>query len=251
MKQSIVGGIKQAIKLGLNLMGVYVARLPKGYKISGYRPNPFAGKTIQPWLEDEKTVSFFKQSQGYTCLTVESLYILMGWLNYALVLPGNVAEFGVYKGGSAILLAKKLMQSAPDKTLHLFDTFQGMPETDFSKDNYYQKGDFNDTSLTQVKNLFKEIDTQVKFHVGTFQETAHAVEDEKFCFAHVDADIYSAVKFATEFLYPRMVCGGAIVYDDYGWKDCAGAKLAVDEFYADKPERPVYMTTSQCLVIKR
>lgn len=245
--------MKQIIKRAFNLVGLSVSRLPKNHTEYNtiHRENPLAGQKIQPWLEDEETVSLFSLTKHRSSLAGDALYLLVGWLNYAMGLPGNLAEFGVYKGGSAIVLAKKLNQEAPDKILHLFDTFQGMPETDPSRDNYYQKGDFDDTSLEQVYHFLKEVESNVKFHAGIFQDTVHAVADEKFCWVHIDADIYSSVKFATEFMYPRLVSGGVIIYDDYGWKDCAGAKLAVDEFYADKPEVPVYLTTSQCVVIKR
>jgi O-methyltransferase len=48
-----------------------------------------------------------------------------------------------------------------------------------------------------------------------------------------------------------MVPGGIIVYDDYGFHSCTGAKIAVDEFYTGKEERPIYLPTGQCIVIKR
>ncbi len=40
-----------------------------------------------------------------------------------------------------------------------------------------------------------------------------------------------------------------MVFDDYGFESCPGAKQAVDEFFADKNERPWYLPTGQCVVI--
>jgi len=256
MWSKLLGGrVKRTIKAGFHLMGLEVSRLPRSGQGSRQsqvaRENPLAGVKIQPWFQDDHVVAFLRQGRGRSALTPEALYILIELLDYAADLPGNAAEFGVWRGGSAVLLAKRLEQRAPDKVLHLLDTFQGCPETDPSKDNYYRKGDFADTSLAEVQEFLKDVSAQIKFHVGLFQETVHEMADEIFCFAHVDCDIYSSVMYATEFVYPRMAVGGVIVYDDYGWEDCAGARLAVDEFYADKSAHPIYLPTSQCIIIKR
>ena len=37
--------------------------------------------------------------------------------------------------------------------------------------------------------------------------------------------------------------GAVIVYDDYGFPTCPGARKAVDDFFADKPEMPLVLTT--------
>jgi len=42
-----------------------------------------------------------------------------------------------------------------------------------------------------------------------------------------------------------------MVFDDYGFPTCRGAKAAVDEFFRDKRDCPVYLTTGQCFVLKR
>lgn len=41
-----------------------------------------------------------------------------------------------------------------------------------------------------------------------------------------------------------------MVFDDYGFLSCPGAKLAVDQFFSDKPEYPCHLPTGQCFVIK-
>jgi len=45
--------------------------------------------------------------------------------------------------------------------------------------------------------------------------------------------------------------GGVLLFDDYGYASCPGARAAVDEFFADKPEVPVAIATGQCSVQKR
>ncbi len=162
-------------------------------------------------------------------------------------LDGDIAEVGVYKGRTAKLLALTCEKS--NKNVHLFDTFAGMPEVNPAKDNCYQKGDFSDTSLAEVQAFLSDC-KNITIYPGFFPATAEPIKDKVFSFVHVDVDIYQSVLDCCRFFYPRLVSKGMMVFDDPGFADCAGAKIAVDEFFADK-EYPVYLATGQVLVIKR
>jgi len=142
-----------------------------------------------------------------------------------VMLPGEVAEVGVYRGGSAAVLCR----SFPTKTVHLFDTFSGIPDTPHWSDNYHKSGDFADTSLDQVEHALAEF-SNIEFHAGIFPETANGLEDKQFAFVHVDCDIHQSVRACCDFFWPRLVEGGVMAFDDYFAATCKGAKLAVDEF---------------------
>ena len=74
--------------------------------------------------------------------------------------------------------------------------------------------------------------------------------DRQFCFVYVDPDTYVTVKDAIAFFWPRMVYGGKMFFDDYGWEPCAGVKRAVDEaFSAD--QRQEILNYNTCIVTKR
>jgi O-methyltransferase len=45
--------------------------------------------------------------------------------------------------------------------------------------------------------------------------------------------------------------GAYMMFDDYGFLSCPGVKIAVDDFFKNKPETPLYVATGQCLVIKQ
>jgi len=77
------------------------------------------------------------------------------------------------------------------------------------------------------------------------------MEAERFCFVHVDADIYRSVLDACAFFWPRLSPGGVLVFDDYGFESCPGAKRAVDEYFAGAMDRPWYLPSGQCVVVKR
>jgi O-methyltransferase len=141
-------------------------------------------------------------------------------------LDGAVAEVGVYQGGSAMELSKAL----PEKQLHLFDTFKGMPKTNPKIDGH-RKGDFGDTSLEDVKRLFQK---RINVHIwpGLFPDSAEELTEDEFCLVHVDVDIYKSTKAVIEFFWPKLVSGGVMVFDDYNSIKCEGTNKAVDEFFA-------------------
>ncbi len=201
---------------------------------------------ITPWNEDEVFLAVMRSIEDHTLVDPVRCYMIYQLANQALNIEGDVAEVGVYKGGTAKLIAGIFQKTR--KEIHLFDTFLGMPETDPAKD-LVTKGDFSDTSLEQVASFLSEF-KNVRLYKGIFPETADAIRDKSFSIVHLDVDIYSSVYNGVEYFYPRMSKGGILVFDDYGFKTCPGAKQAVDIFFAAKPEVPCYLPTGQAIVIK-
>jgi len=129
----------------------------------------------------------------------------------------------------------------------LFDTFEGMPETDPTLD-FHRRGDFEDTSLASVMGFVGD-HKYISYHKGTIPETFVGLEDSMITFAHIDVDIFKSVKDCCEFIYPKMrIAGGVIVFDDYGFPSCPGALLAVDQFFVDKKHIPLVLQTGQAVV---
>jgi O-methyltransferase len=201
---------------------------------------------IKAFPEGVKLMSFPKQVTENTLVDYPRLNKIRELVKQTEHLPGDIAEVGVYKGGTAYLIC-----SLTKKDVVLFDTFEGMPAVDESKDRH-KEGDFSDTSRDDVDELLDRFDNAFIFE-GIFpKETAYYLDqDEVYSFVHLDCDIYTSVKESLEFFYPRMVPGGVIVFDDYGEPNCPGAKLAVDEFMVDKPEWLVVGPQSQAHIVKR
>jgi O-methyltransferase len=182
----------------------------------------------------------------------DSAYVIRQFCRHCLHLPGDFAECGVYKGGSAYLIAATLADSGikNERQLHLFDTFEGMPSTANDDPSGIKEGRFGDTSLAAVQEYLKEFPF-VRFHPGYIPLTLEPVRESRFAFVHIDVDLYQTTRDCLEFFYERMVPGGVMIFDDYGWaifKD--SEKRAVDEFLADKEEVTISLRTGQCIVIK-
>lgn len=163
-------------------------------------------------------------------------------------MSGSIIEVGVYKGGSAICLAR---QKNVNKKLFCFDTFEGMPKTNPEFDNYHKEKDFHDTDYLFIKKTLEK-HSQTFVYKGKFPEiNSEIVSDEKFSLAHIDVDIYQSYIDCINFIYPRMEVGGIMVFDDYNEKTCLGAKKAVDEFVKQNNESLIWKVGPQIALIKK
>jgi O-methyltransferase len=233
--------IKKAIQKILANVGYEIHRIWQGNTTWQGKPNP-----IRLWEDDSCFTELMRQIKGYTLVDEVRCFMIYQLARQVIESFGNVAEIGVYRGGTAKLLAK--IFEGKNKTVYLFDTFSGMPASDPSRDFNKQK-DYNDTSLKSVKTFMHDC-KNVHFYEGLFPVTAKPIEGMTFCLVHIDADIYKSVKDCCVFFYPRMEKGGIMIFDDYGCLFCPGAKMAVDEFFLDKPEKPTYLPTGQCFVVR-
>lgn len=219
-----------------------------------YTPYINEWSIYQPWNNDETlnlTIRELQDRGRMTLVNWDRLYILKCAFIQTSSLSGEVWESGVYQGGTALLL-KKLISSARTKkantTLRLFDTFEGMPRVTDGLD-LHAEGDFSDTSLEDVKKLVGT-DEFIEYHKGWIPETFAGLDDSKIRLAHIDVDIYQSVVECCEFIYPMTVQGGILLFDDYGFCSCPGARRAVDQFFANKPETPFVLPTGQAIVHK-
>ena len=126
---------------------------------------------------------------------------------------GAVLEFGVYSGATISHLAKLF----PDRTLHGFDSFEGLPEEWVTSDvqvgpklRVVPKGHFKRDGLPDVP----ENVTLIK---GWFDETIAPwkSEIERISLLHVDCDLYSSTKTIFEELDAKIVAGTVIVFDEF------------------------------------
>lgn len=159
---------------------------------------------------------------------VASLRLTAYEINEARI-EGSVAELGVYKGE----FARYINKFFPDRKLFLFDTFEGFADKDITKDveNGYSRGneDFSDTNInTVLKRMVYPQNCIIK--KGWFPQTTDGMENEKFVFVSLDADLFEPIYEGLSFFYPRLAEGGAIFVHDYNNPDYKGVHVAVKRF---------------------
>jgi hypothetical protein len=173
---------------------------------------------------------------------IEAYHIYMAVKSTQKV-PGDIAEVGVYKGGSA----KIICAAKGSKHLHLFDTFEGLPKVeDVDMVWPFYEGKFA-TSYQAVKD-YLSTEHNVFFYKGIFPDTSGPVRDKSFSLVNLDVDTYESTRRCLEFFYMRMSSGGIIISHDY--LTAPGVQKAVDEFFSDKPEPVIETAGSQCFVVK-
>lgn len=199
-----------------------------------------------PWLGDPAFEAVYAPVRDLTLVSRDRCFLLWKTLQQGRRLPGHLVECGVYRGGTALLAARTL--TGTDRELHLFDSFAGMPDPTAGVDRF-RAGDLAGASAEAVERLLAP-HPFVRLHPGRIPDTFSGVALERVAWAHVDVDLYRTVHDCIEFLYPRLVPGGLLVFDDYGFPSCAGARRAVDEAFASRGEVPLCLPTGQCLVVK-
>lgn len=147
-------------------------------------------------------------------------------------IAGSFAEVGVWRGTTS----RFLMRCAPERRLHLFDTFEGFAQEDREPENRNDSR-FQDTSEAMVRERLGA-SPNVLIHKGHFPGTAATLGDERFAFVLLDLDVHAPTLAGLQLFYPRLVAGGYCFVHDFNNPESHWAcRRALTEFLADKPER--------------
>jgi len=125
---------------------------------------------------------------------------------------GLVVECGVATGRTINHFARLL----PTRTVHGFDSFEGLPEDWTSR---MPQGFFKRSNLPKVRD-------NVKLHVGWFDQTLPEFKQQigvtPIQLLHIDSDLYSSAVTILETLRDNIVPGTVIIFDEYmnypGWQ---------------------------------
>lgn len=164
--------------------------------------------------------------------------------------PGDIAELGCYNGTAALVLQKTVRTLNPEKELHLYDSFEGLPESS-NKDEptEYEKGSCKTTKEDLISKFAAFDEPLPVIHEGWFKEVLPDELPEQICFAHLDGDLYRSIMCGLQHVYPRLTKGGVVVIDDYCDPDLLesdksqveneilpGVRRAVTDFLSSRPE---------------
>jgi len=155
-------------------------------------------------------------------------------------LKGDMAEVGVYKGGSAKLIA----HYKGKHKLYLFDTFEGLPQSEMD----FKKGQYK-SSFGSVRDYLRRYQ-DIYIYKGLFPQSGQVIAKNRFSFVHLDLDLYKSTYNSLEFFYPRMVKGGIILSHDYLYSNTK-IKKVFDKFFKNKPELVMGLPGYQCIITKR
>ncbi len=201
---------------------------------------------------DPPTIDLCRFVQPYTMTGKYALFALRRAVQYVAAggIPGDVVECGVWRGGSMMAVARTLVElGETTRTLHLFDTFEGMPPpTDADRSaageaaaDLLRQGE-KQTSTVWAYSPLEEVRRnvalagypagRVAFVQGKVEDTLPAAAPDQIALLRLDTDWYESTRHELVHLWPRLSVGGVLIIDDYGYWQ--GARRAVDEFVAER-----------------
>jgi hypothetical protein len=186
-------------------------------------------------------------------------------------LPGDIVEIGVFNGKSLLATGIMLKELGSDKLIYGFDNFSGLshlysPQDDPSmfetlfldgritknhiesvnKLNEYRKlgivknsGDFGGVSLDLLNKKIESLGLDnIRLVVGDFVDTMQSINIGPIMSALIDCDLYESYKVSLPFVWNKLVKGGYIYLDEYYSLKYPGGRIAADEFFSDKMDKP-------------
>jgi len=214
-------------------------------------PNKFIKKNIQKIF----------QSLGFDIMKRKKfpLHMDVVWLRKLLYfkqifdrissLEGDIVECGVERGMTFFFLAFLMSEEGGKRKLWGFDSFEGFPEPTVEDDSFRnpKKGELGGVNPEDILNVLRVgsinedfIKNNVKIVKGFFAETLRSYQGNQIALLHIDADLYQSYKCVLEELFPKVIKGGVILFDEYDNPKFPGAKKAVDEYFQNTSYRISY-----------
>jgi O-methyltransferase len=255
-------GFKRVIQGLLDRCGYHLVRLPSDLSkkhheiVEGSRiyeaVTPQA--TYAPWNGDPLFEYTFDLIKAYTLVDVLRCWELWTLVEQSTKLEGDIIEIGVWRGGTGSLMAKKAELCGIQNLIYLCDTFTGVVKAG-SNDTCYNGGEHADTSRQFVERLVEDVMklSNVVVLEGIFPEESGAYlesRDARFRLCHIDVDVYQSAKDILNWVWRRMVVGGIVVYDDYGFETCKGITRFVNEQIGIKDRLVLHNLNGHAIVIK-
>jgi hypothetical protein len=219
---------------------------------AGYKIEKISKQEKLPADFSEEHLRIINKVKPYTMTSPERIFGLIEAVKYiaAYKLEGDIVECGVWKGGSMLAIVESLLlMTDRNRHLYLYDTYEGMSEPSEKDISFKDEkaADMLDTDKNKENNLvwaYSTLDTvkktmslatypesNIHYIKGKVEETIPGQIPEKIALLRLDTDWYESTKHELIHLFPRLIKGGALIIDDYGyWK---GARKAVDEYIAE------------------
>lgn len=177
----------------------------------------------------------------------------------ALNLPGDFVECGVFKGDMSWVVANCVDFAKVEKTFYLYDTFAGFSSKYSSPDDFWLSPSLFDLNnkFYNIPDLEKEVRQRfkdypnIKVIKGVVPDILSETAPSQIAYLHVDLNSPGPEIGALECLFERVVSGGVIVFDDYGWLDFQKLKIAEDNWMNERGYSILELPTGQGMVIKR
>ena len=147
---------------------------------------------------------------------------------------GDVVEFGCYVGTTSLFLQDVLVKKSPNKTLHVYDSFEGLPpkadQDQSPAGEQFKAGELHAAKAELIKH-FKHTGLPLPvIHKGWFEQLNDNDVPPKIAFAFLDGDFYTSIMASLKLIWPHLQPGATVLVDDYNTEALPGVRTALDEW---------------------
>ena len=180
------------------------------------------------------------------------VYIVCTLADIVKDLPGDFVECGVNSGACSRAVIDYVDFQRMDKTFYLLDTYDGLvPDQIRESERKEGIGDY----LGAYKNMYERAKEtfgpfRTKIIKGMVPDTLKECDAERICYLSIDMNVVEPEIAAANFFWPKLVKGGVIILDDYGFPRHIEQKLAFDKFAREKNVSILYLPTGQGIIFK-
>ena len=210
--------------------------------------NLFAFQRSLGFMRDGPLVSAY-QAHCETVAEKGALWrlVTLAWAaRSAAPLDGDFVECGCYRGTTARVLCD-LVEFTGNirRRYYLYDLFEhdaSMP--------HHAMPDHGPGLTAQVRARFANL-PNVVITEGRVPDSLAIAAPDKIAFMHLDLNNADAEIGALEVLFDRVVPGGIVVLDDFGWLGYERQRIAEVEWFGARKYQILELPTGQGVVVKR
>jgi O-methyltransferase len=275
------------IKLTRNfpyLAGVYRALLNRRENVTFSGWGMTTAKTNPPWMNSFPecqldSVSGFEKANNYLISRVQNkqfnltqfadkesvVDVLKGlmWRHYIVYwsalfaaerttsLRKNLVECGVCDGLTVCYAMKAAEHAGKGYSAYLYDAWDVIKE-DYLLDSEKSKaGRYSYLHMDTTARNLTDFSSNVVFNKGYIPDSfSQANNPSDLVWLHIDLNSAIPTEASLEFFYDKVLPGGVILFDDYGWRGYVETKRSIDSYFHKKDVKLLQFPTGQAIVFK-
>ena len=163
----------------------------------------------------------------------------------------NFVECGVGEGFSAYFALKEIteQQKISNFYMHLYDAWDTMLNEQLVENELSNPHTYDKLNLNVTKTNLQEFNDNLVFHQGYIPDSfkSEPQAPDSISYLHIDLNAVNPTMNTLEFFHPKLLKNGVILFDDYGWDGYIDTKIALDQYFKDRPGMLFKLPTGQAL----
>lgn len=208
---------------------------------------------------DVKKFEFTKNTANINVKNIDELmwrhWIVSYAVRYAIEFSKNkvfnFVECGVGDGVTTFFALREIFKHkkvASKFFMHLYDSWKIMNKEQLKKSELTSVGKYANLDIEITKKNLNDFKDNIVFHQGYIPESFMKLDSPDYIiYLHIDLNSAKATLATLKFFFPRILKGGVILFDDYGWLTYKDTKKIVHDFFSDKPGILMKLPTGQAI----